>query len=163
MGKYSKTRYNIHGGSGSRKRGNPNNHNTNSKHQKVGNTTDKRKRKSANRLMRVSEKKRKMMGGARLPMEYYNPKYIGNYNSTNNTIKNNSAYGPIFQYSGMKSIPGDSNFASPNLAPYPNSSNLQTGGSHPYNYIRNPLTGRNVNIFGKTGKRVLKNYFRLLD
>ena len=111
----------------------------------------------------MPKRQKQKAGAVTLPMEYFNPKYEGNYNSTNNTTKHNSAYGPILARSGMVPIPGsDSNLASPNLAPYPKATNLQTGGEHPYNYIRNPDTGRKVNIFGKTGKRVLKNYLKLL-
>jgi hypothetical protein len=109
----------------------------------------------------MPKRQKQKAGAVTLPMEYFNPKYTGNYNLTNNTTKHTSAYGPIVARSGMLTMPGgDAQHASPNLAAYPKSTNLQTGGGHPYNYIRNPDTGRNVNIFGKTGKRVLKNYLK---
>ena len=33
---------------------------------------------------------------------------------------------------------------------------IQSGGK--YNYITNPKTGRKVSIYGKLGKKILKNY-----
>ena len=38
----------------------------------------------------------------------------------------------------------------------------QTGGAE-FNYIYNPETGKNVSIYGKTGKKVLKNYVKYLN
>ena len=41
-----------------------------------------------------------------------------------------------------------------------NNSGIQTGGS--YNYIVNPETGRKVNVTGKLGKQILKNYLKFI-
>ena len=64
----------------------------------------------------MPKRQKQKAGAVTLPMEYFNPKYTGNCNATNNTLKQTSAYGPIFARSGMVSIPGDANLASPNLA-----------------------------------------------
>ena len=40
---------------------------------------------------------------------------------------------------------------------------LQKGSSNIYNKIVNPKTGRKVNIFGKTGKKVLNKYLNKIN
>ena len=102
----------------------------------------------------------------------YNTGYINNSFSLNKDfpvyypnnhqklILNRSSYGPQIAISqGMLTGNNFPNMYGPNLAPYPMSSSLQTGGqfSKKYNIIINPITSHKVNIKSKKGISILKN------
>ena len=71
----------------------------------------------------------------------------------------NSAYGVNKPTSRGMNI--GNNMTGPDLGPTSHSG-LQTGGSR-FNKILNPETNRYVNVSGKTGKKVLKNYVNYLN
>lgn len=103
-------------------------------------------------------------GRVSMPSAYYNPGDNTHYYPTGSselTSHGNNAYGP--HHAVSYGAPGpSSNFTGPNYAGYspqhPHSTALQTGGSHPYDRIVNPETGRRVSIYTKKGREVLRNY-----
>ena len=107
-------------------------------------------------------KKNKQSGGRVLmPIQYFDPKNkVPMYypDGAPQLKLPNNAYGETIAVSfGVPTGKAFPNSVGPNLAPYPNNSNLQTGGSL-YNKIVNPETGRKVNINGPIGRKVLKKY-----
>ena len=101
-----------------------------------------------------------------LPPQYFDPNAPSHHYKCGSPelVPSNNAYGPTSAVShGIptgKSFPG---MYGPNLAPYPNSSGVQTGGSSPYDYIVNPFTNRKVNLFSKKGKAILKMYINQIN
>ena len=99
--------------------------------------------------------------GYSFPIQYFGGK-LNRYFPTGSSelVPKNGAYGETVATSFGKNVPSlySKNMVGPNLAPYPNATNLQTGGA--YDSIVNPETGRKVSIYGKTGQKVLNNYFK---
>jgi hypothetical protein len=101
-----------------------------------------------------------------MPIQYFDPKATvpAYYPAGHHSLKpGNSAYGPISAVSYGEPTGHEKAFTGPNLAPYPNSTKTQTGGSSPYNNIINPATGRKVSLFSKKGRDILGNYLKLIS
>uniref|UniRef100_A0A6C0IXL4 Uncharacterized protein n=1 Tax=viral metagenome TaxID=1070528 RepID=A0A6C0IXL4_9ZZZZ len=97
-------------------------------------------------------------GRVTMPSEYYGVN-SGRYTPENGVnMGMDSAYGKTYPTSHGALI-GD-NLMGPDLGPYPNHSNTQTGGG--YNKIVNPVTGRKVNVNSKLGKQIINNYLEQL-
>lgn len=85
-------------------------------------------------------------------------------NMIHNALNSSTPYANV-SYPGTDRL-GNNSFNMPGIQSYEGTSlnsgpfNLQCagGGQNPFNYITNPETGRRVSIYGKIGKRVLKNY-----
>ena len=96
-----------------------------------------------------------------MPMRYFSPNNRAHYftaGSPELTIGNHP-YGQSHAVS--HGIPIGNNYLGPDLG-VTNHSNIQTAGSM-FNRIVNPETGRKVSIYGKIGKKVIKNYIKYLN
>ena len=97
-------------------------------------------------------------GRVTMPSEYYGIN-SGRYMPENGVnMGMDSAYGKTYPTSHGALI--GNNLMGPDLGPYPNRSNTQTGGG--YEKIVNPVTGRKVNIDSKLGKQIVNNYLQQL-
>lgn len=115
-------------------------------------------------------KKEKTGGGLNFPAQYFNPdadipKY---YPAGSPELKlPASSYGPSSAVSyGRLTGPSYPNMVGPNYGPAHHkhsSTNIQTGGSSPYDYIINPLTNHKVSLFSKKGKSILKYYINAIQ
>ena len=99
-------------------------------------------------------KKRLIGGSSNLQMYTFDPnKYLTLFENNMN-----SSYGPIISVSyGNKTGDSFPNYIGPNLAPYPYSSNLQTGGNK-YSYITDPITNKKFSIFSNQGNYIINQY-----
>ena len=94
------------------------------------NKKSKSKKKKRERK-RVSKKKKRsvMKGGARLPLDFFGPNPLVSYSpSPNVNLDSMSAYGPIVSRS-FGTVHPCGELSGPNLAVFPNSSGVKTGGS----------------------------------
>jgi hypothetical protein len=101
------------------------------------------KNKSPRKTKRQTRKTQK--GGGRAPPHEGILYQVAQYNDTNQTVQNTSAYGPNGNGRSLGASPGHSG--------------QQTGGAL-FSTIINPKTGRKVSIFGKTGLQILKRYIK---
>lgn len=108
-----------------------------------------------------TRKNRQTGGRVGMPIQYFDPKASvpAYYHAGHHLLKpGNTAYGPSSAVSYGEPTGFGKGLTGPNLAPYPNSTKTQTGGSSPYDKIVNPATGRKVSLFSKKGREVLGNY-----
>ena len=112
--------------------------------------------------MPPSNKKKQAGGRVSMPLQYYDPTAkVPSYYATGDSHLNNgnNAYGVYQPISfGQETGSGFKGYIGPNLGPYPESTNTQTGGSAVYNSIVNPETGRKVSLFTKKGRHILEQY-----
>ena len=95
-------------------------------------------------------------GRVSMPSEYYGIN-SGRYTPENEVNMGiDSAYGKTYPTSRGMLI--EKNLMGPDLGPYPNHSNTQTGGG--YDKIINPVTGRKVNVNSKLGKKIINSYLQ---
>ena len=103
-------------------------------------------------------------GKTLMPLRYFNPKSnVPSYYPTGSPQleTGNSAYGPNVAVSyGVPTGEGFNRMNGPNLGPFPDSTKTQTGG---YSKIVNPITGRKVSIYSKTGKNVIRTYLKNIN
>ena len=96
-------------------------------------------------------------GRVTMPSEYFGKDSGRYYVSNSPELKiQNSAYG--VNHPTSRGVLIKENLSGPELGPTSHSG-IQTGG---FQQITNPETGRKVNINGKIGQRVLKNYINKL-
>ena len=92
-------------------------------------------------------------GRVTMPSEYYGNKSGRYFDNNDSKLKiTDSAYGKNFPTS--RGVLIKNNTSGPELGATSHNG-IQTGG---FKYITNPESGRKVNINGKTGQKVLKNY-----
>ena len=105
-----------------------------------------------------SNNKTQKGGRVSLPSEYFGNN-SGRYFAANSPeLKiSNSAYGVNNPTS--RGVMTRKNLSGPDLGPTSHNG-IQTGGA--FNFIVNPKTGRKVNVSGKLGQKVLKNYINEL-